>query len=167
MLFRSEEITARLHLPRQDLNLAALHAGRMPTGQQEVALDATFCHRRGLELSDQVELAGVSYTLVGIITLPDYTALFKTNQDPTVNALTFTVGVLSPPGWDRLTGVAGVENTNTYSLRLGADLAGDSAPGTGLDGAGHNCNIRSCNIRKSFNFSKAFHSHFQNDNFII
>ena len=132
----TEEITARLHLPRQDLNLAALHAGRMPTGQQEVALDATFCHRRGLELSDQVELAGVSYTLVGIITLPDYTALFKTNQDPTVNALTFTVGVLSPPGWDRLTGVAGVENTNTYSLRLGADLAGDSAPGTGLDGAG-------------------------------
>lgn len=91
--------------------------GRPPADADEVSLDRVFCAHHDLEVGDEVKIGGKSFTLSGICTLPDYSALFEDPGDFMFDALTFCVGELSPAGFDSLDSPI----TYTYAYRADAN----------------------------------------------
>ena len=106
------DIAARIYATREGFDESALAEGAKPSAADEVALDRVFAANRGLEVGDSVDLGGSRFTVSGIVTLPDYQALFERNSDFLFNAVTFSVGEVTPEGFDRLHG----RESFTYSF---------------------------------------------------
>ena len=121
---RSEGIKARLYANRTHINLPAYAEGRAPEAADEVALDRVFMANHSLAVGNVVLLDGKRFEIVGICTLPDYQALFENNTDLVHNAITFTVGQLTPEG---LSSLSATSEVFAYSFVLddqSLDLAG-------------------------------------------
>ena len=117
--------TARVYKNRTVFDIATYAQGRAPESADEIALDRVYCQNNELSVGDTVTLAGNSYTMVGIVTLPDYQALFEKNTDFVFNGLTFTIAQVSDEAFAALED-AGNAETFTYSFRFderGLDLA--------------------------------------------
>ena len=89
---------------REDFNLPAIYAGRLPEGPNEIAIDDTFLSKHSLKLGDSIRLDGKDFTIVGDVVLSDYTALFEKNEDFVMNTLTFTVALVTRDDWNSLEG---------------------------------------------------------------
>ncbi len=100
----SGETILRLYPSRDTIDKAALHDGSLPATDREIALDTTFSRVHGIEVGDTVQVEGRSLTVCGLITLPDYTTLFKKNTDVLMDDLTFCVGVATPRGYEAFSG---------------------------------------------------------------
>ena len=99
-----KETNVRVFANRDGFNLPAVHAGRLPEADDEIALDDTFLSKHSLKLGDTVRLEGKEFTLVGDVMLSDYTALFEKNDDFVMNTLTFTVALVTQDAWNNLKG---------------------------------------------------------------
>lgn len=86
--------TVRVHLNRNGFNEAAYAQGEAPQGADEIALDRTFAEHARIETGDTVRVGGRDLTVSGIMTLPDYAALFEKNSDFVMNTLTFGTAVV-------------------------------------------------------------------------
>ena len=95
------DATVRLYVDRTQIDLASYYAGRAPESDDEVALDATFCAHHGISVGDAVEIGGSTFTVCGIMVLPDYVALMRSNSDFVMDAITFSVGLVSTDGFAR------------------------------------------------------------------
>ncbi len=95
-------ITARVYANRAELNLAAYAEGNAPATDGEVALDRVFMENHGLSVGDTVVLDGRNYTISGIMTLPDYQALFTDNNNFMFDTLTFTVAQMAPEAYRQI-----------------------------------------------------------------
>lgn len=109
-------ISARLFERRVEADLASYSDGVPPASADEVALDRVFCANHGLQVGDGVELGGRRFTISGVCTLPDYSALFENPGDFMFNALTFCVGELTVDGLESLD----APTTFTYVYRTDA-----------------------------------------------
>ena len=103
-------ITCRVYPTRTDVNLPAYARGRAPTSPHEIALDRVFCENHKLEVGNVVRLGQSEFTVCGIVTLPDYQALFENNNSFMFNALTFAVAIVDPAGYKGLGNVGEVYN---------------------------------------------------------
>ncbi|MBQ9000759.1 MAG: ABC transporter permease [Eggerthellaceae bacterium] len=92
----AEGTQARAFSNRGERNQADYAQGRAPASADEIALDRVFCQNNGLALGARVELAGKPMTLVGIMTLSDYSCLFQNNSSFIFNALSFTTAQVTP-----------------------------------------------------------------------
>ncbi len=104
------DATVRVYQTRDQVDVASYVAGAAPTEAGQVALDRVFASNAGLDVGDQVELQGRTYTICGIMTLPDYCASFKSNSDFTINALSFGQAEVAPAEFDAL-----MADTDNYS----------------------------------------------------
>ncbi len=104
------DITARVYANRAMVDLAAYAEGRAPKAADEIALDRVFCENHGLAVGDSVMVGGNEATITGIMTLPDYQALFEDNGSFMFNAITFTVAQVSKEGYDAFGGSGEVFN---------------------------------------------------------
>lgn len=107
-----QDAVVRIHQNRTGFNEAAYVEGRAPYGADEIALDRVFCEHNGIEVGDEVQVGGRAFAVSGIMTLPDYAALFEKNSDFVMNTLTFSSGVVDAPAFDGLSG----SETFTYSF---------------------------------------------------
>ena len=107
--------TLRTFVHRTEVDLAAYCDGRVPEAADEVAVDRVFAANTGIELGDELELSGRTYTVVGIMTQSDSQALFLNNSDFTVNTLTYSVAEITQDGFDALE-AQGVSPAYTYSF---------------------------------------------------
>ena len=89
---------------RRDVNLGNYFEGRAPEGPDEIALDRVFCKNHDLALGEVVSVNGHEVSLVGIMSLTDYEALFEKNTDMLFNSVTFTVSLVTPEGFQQLGG---------------------------------------------------------------
>lgn len=103
-------ITCRVYPTRSDVNLPAYAQGRAPASPNEIALDRVFCENHELEVGNIVRLNDSEFTVCGIVTLPDYQALFENNNSFMFNALTFTVAIVDPAGYKDLENAGEVYN---------------------------------------------------------
>ncbi|MCI8366105.1 MAG: ABC transporter permease [Eggerthellaceae bacterium] len=103
--------TVRVFENRTTFDQAAYAAGRAPETPREIALDRVFCANQGIKVGDSVEVGGVTFSVSGICTLGDYSALFEDNGDFVFNGLTFTVGQVTPQAFDGMDGAP----TYTYA----------------------------------------------------
>lgn len=108
---------ARVYQNRTNVNLAAYAEGTEPANEHEIALDRVFCAHNNIQVGDTVTVASSEYTVSGIMTLPDYSALFEKNSDFVFNSLTFTVATVTSDAFAALD-KAGSTPTYTYSVRF-------------------------------------------------
>ncbi|MBQ9058422.1 MAG: hypothetical protein IJ125_04500 [Atopobiaceae bacterium] len=97
------DITVRIYPPRLSVNLPEYAAGRAPQSPSEIALDRVFMvENHGLDIGDTVSINNRDFTICGIITFPDYQALFADNAAFMFDALSFCVATVSDEGYQAL-----------------------------------------------------------------
>lgn len=109
-------INARIYQHRDQVNLAAYAEGTAPSNADEISVDRVFAKQNDLSVGDEVSVAGRALTVSGIMTLPDYQALFEENASFVHNSLTFTVAEVTPEGFEALAEASGATPTYTYSF---------------------------------------------------
>ena len=107
--------TLRTYAHRTEVDLASYCEGAEPQSDDKVAVDRVFATNNDLAVGDKVELCGRTYTICGIMTLPDSQALFLNNSDFTVNTITFGVAEVTNAGFAALEDAGGAP-TYTYSF---------------------------------------------------
>lgn len=111
-----DDTTVRLYGDREGFDEVSYTDGRAPEADGEVALDRVFMQNNKLSLGDTVEFDGKTFTICGIVSLPDYVTLFENNSDTVYDALTFGVGQVTSGARDAL---AKGDQTFTYSFSFG------------------------------------------------
>lgn len=106
--------TVRVYPVRKSCDVSAVSDGRKPQKTGEIALDRTFAEHNGIRVGDSVSVGGKEMAVVGLVTLPDYQALFESNDDFIFNDLTFCVAEISPQDFAQ---IAGTESY-TYSFLM-------------------------------------------------
>lgn len=104
----------RVYKNRTEVNIATYCEGTQPTTADEISLDRVFAKNTGISVGDTLRVAGKEMTVSGIMTMPDYQALFEKNSDFVFNALTFSVAEVTPEAFDALAEDKSV--TYTYSF---------------------------------------------------
>lgn len=94
---------------RQEMNLPSLFKGKLPDSADEIAVERLFARNRNINVGDKITVNNVEFTVTGIIALPDYSSLFKNNQDLLMNTTDFGVSVVTEEGFDKFS-----EATYTY-----------------------------------------------------
>ncbi len=107
------EATIRTYRNRTSVDIPSYFSGRAPEADDEIALDDTFCSYHGLSVGDSIDLDGKSFVICGIMVLPDYNTLLRSNSDFVMDVQAFSVALASDEGFERLSGLS---TAYTYSL---------------------------------------------------
>lgn len=94
---------------RTELNLPSLFEGSLPNTKDEIVLERIFARNREIQLGDAITLNNLQFTVVGIMAVPDYNSLFKSNQDLLMNTEDFGISLVTKEGFARFD-----KNTLTY-----------------------------------------------------
>ena len=92
--------TFRVYRYNTDVNVAEVTDGRLPNGAGEIAIDNLHAHKKEIKVGDRLTVGGRELTVVGLLAMPNYSALFKDNADLMFETEAFGVGVMSPDGYD-------------------------------------------------------------------
>lgn len=94
---------------RKLLNLPSVFEGELPKKENEIALDRLFAQNRNYSVGDTITLNDQEFIITATISLPDYSSLFKNNQDLVMNTNDFGVSLVTKEGLERFE-----ESTMTY-----------------------------------------------------
>lgn len=94
--------TLRIFADRKDVNRVCLLSGEMPEAESEIALDRLYAKNNDLSVGDSFSVAGKSLNVVGIVALPDYSALFQNNTDFMFDSIKFGVAVMIDEGFQTM-----------------------------------------------------------------
>ena len=92
----------RMFRIREEVNRPCLMQGAMPEGDTEIAIDRMYADNNGLAVGDRMTSGNCSWTITGLIALPDYSCLFEDNSDAMFDSIRFGVAVLSDSGFAAL-----------------------------------------------------------------
>lgn len=120
----ASNITARIYPPRETVNIPNFAEGRAPEADNEIALDRVFMQENhGLSIGDTVLVDGKEFTICGVLTYPDYQALFQNNSSFMFDALTFCVAAVSQQAYQNLNSGNEVYNYSYTFNNPNLDLA--------------------------------------------
>ncbi len=94
--------TLRIYKVRNEVNKECLMSGEMPTKDSEIAVDRMFADNNKITVGDSLKIKGKKYVVSGLIALPDYSALFKSNADMMFDAVGFGVAVMTDSGYNAI-----------------------------------------------------------------
>lgn len=92
----------RIFRDRSRINKACIMEGRLPTKQGDIAIDRMYADNNELSPGDRLTLKGQEYTICGLVSLGDYTAMFESNSETMFDALNFCVALITPADFDSL-----------------------------------------------------------------
>lgn len=115
-----DESTLRVYKNREKVNLLALDAGRMAEAADEIVLEKRYCEEKGIGTGDAILIAGEEYQVVGIGTVPDYDAPYRSLSDSSVDSKNFGLGFVGEEAYDafRLSGKSVQSEEYVYAYRL-------------------------------------------------
>ena len=90
-----DTITLRIYQLDDSINIPTLVEGKLPEGNQDIALDLQFAKTNQYEIGDVLSINNQKYYISGFVTLPNYSSLFKESTDVMMDALHFGVAVVS------------------------------------------------------------------------
>ena len=90
----------RVFADRSEVDLADLWEGSLPQEKTQIAIDRTYAANNNLKPGDTISSGNRTWTIVGLISLPDYSALFRTNNDSMFDAIDFGVAVVNQDEFD-------------------------------------------------------------------
>lgn len=94
--------TIRVYQVRQWLNKECLWDGKLPENDNEIALDRMYAKNNNFEVGSKVNLNGKELTVSGLIAVPDYSCLFKSNSDMMFDSINFGVAVMTKDGYENI-----------------------------------------------------------------
>ena len=92
----------RIFPDRKDVNKTSIWDGDLPESSDEIAIDRVFAKNNKYEIGDSIEMKGKQFKIVGIIALPDYSALYENPNDFMFDSINFGTCVLSDDGIKQL-----------------------------------------------------------------
>ena len=92
--------TFRVYRYNEDVNSPEVTGGRLPQAAGEIAVDNLHAHKEDIKVGDHLTIGGRDLTVVGLLALPNYSALFKDNADLMFEVENFGVGLMSEEGFD-------------------------------------------------------------------
>ncbi len=110
----------RIFQDRSEVNRVCLMEGRLPETADEIAIDRMYADNHALSVGDTLQSESRSFTISGLVALPDYSCLFEDNGDSMFDALQFGVAVMSAEGFSTF---RNAELTWSYSWKYDADIA--------------------------------------------
>ena len=93
-----DEKKLRIFPDRNEVNKTSIWKGELPSGKDEIAIDRVFAKNNKYEIGDKIKMKGKEFEIVGIIALPDYSALYENPNDFMFDSINFGVCVLSDEG---------------------------------------------------------------------
>lgn len=100
---------------RTKVNLPSVFEGKLPEADDEIALERLFAKNHDIKLGDEICFNNQSFKVTAIIAVPDYNALFKSNQDLVMDVNGFGIAIVSHAGFERF---ADDVHTYRYSYRF-------------------------------------------------
>lgn len=88
--------TLRIYAQRDTINTVCLMEGKLPETDSEIAIDRMYADNNSLKVGDQLQCEKHTYTISGLVALPDYSCLFEDNNDTMFDAVKFGVAVITP-----------------------------------------------------------------------
>lgn len=87
--------TMRIFSNRQQINLVCLMEGNMPQKTGEIAIDRMYADNNALSVGDTLSSGTRTWTVTGLVALPDYSCLFSSNSDSMFDAIKFGVAIVT------------------------------------------------------------------------
>lgn len=103
------EYTLRVYSQRENINKLTLFEGKFPKTENEIVLDRIFAKSNNINLDDKIKIDNTEFKVVGTISVPDYSSLFKNNTDLMMNTTDFGIGFVNQDTFNQL---ANKYNTN-------------------------------------------------------
>ncbi|WP_035766965.1 ABC transporter permease [Butyrivibrio sp. NC2002] len=94
------DTTIRIYANREEIDKVCVMKGRLPEKKNEIAIDRMYADNNDLAPEDVITSDGTTYTIVGLVALSDYSALFYNNNDMMFDASAFGVAVVSKEQFD-------------------------------------------------------------------
>ena len=85
---------------RTALNLPSVFDGRLPIADNEIAIERLFAQNRNIKVGDTIVINGSDFEVTGTVAVPDYSSLFKNNQDLLMNVNDFGISITTKEGFD-------------------------------------------------------------------
>ena len=85
----------RVFKVRDEVNKICLLEGDMPESEDDIALDRLYMKSNELKLGDTIEIGGKDRKIVGMVALPDYSALYENTTDFMFDTEKFGVGTVT------------------------------------------------------------------------
>jgi putative ABC transport system permease protein len=104
--------TLRIFSQRDQVNLICLMKGSLPEKEGEIVIDRMYADNNGIQPGDVIGSDARSWTVTGLVALPDYSCLFSDNNDTMFDSVKFGVAVVTP---EEFAGYREEELTFSYS----------------------------------------------------
>ncbi len=92
----------RFYKIRTIVDLQEVFDGRLPETEEEIAIERLYGENNNLKIGDELVYGDIRYTIVGTISLVDYSCLFQDNNQMMMDSIDFGVGVLTSDGFNRI-----------------------------------------------------------------
>ncbi|MBQ8825011.1 MAG: ABC transporter permease [Ruminococcus sp.] len=96
------ESTLRIFIDRKNVNRVCVLDGNTPKSENEIALDRLYAKNNNLSIGNKFNIAGKTLEVVGIVALPDYSALFQNNTDFMFDSIKFGVAIMTDKGFSTI-----------------------------------------------------------------
>ncbi len=96
------DTTIRIFADRTEVDKVCVMEGRSPENKNEIAIDRMYADNNNLSVGDKLfcQKDSEEYTIVALVALSDYSALFYNNNDMMFDASAFGVGVVAKSRFD-------------------------------------------------------------------
>ncbi len=91
----------RVFQNREEVNLLCLMKGKFPEKPGEMVLDRMYAENNGIEVGDRIRFGGCDFEISGFAAFPDYSALFRDNNDTMFDAVKFGVAAVAKEDFER------------------------------------------------------------------
>ncbi len=92
----------RIYKPRKGINEVDLMSGKMPMGQNEIAIDRLYAENNEIKIGDNIKFGNREFKVTAFIAASDYSALFKSLSELMFDANHFSIGIMTDKGWDSI-----------------------------------------------------------------
>lgn len=92
----------RIYKPRKGINEVDLMSGKMPMGQNEIAIDRLYAENNEIKIGDNITFGNRELKVTAFIAVSDYSALFKSLSELMFDANHFSIGIMTDKGWDSI-----------------------------------------------------------------
>ena len=91
----SDKTTLRIYRDREKINLVTVIEGKSPVNKNEIAVERLYSESNDVNIGDKITVCGTEMTITGLISVPDYSALFQNNSDLMMDSFHFGIGIVS------------------------------------------------------------------------
>ena len=89
------ETKLRIFASREEIDKVCVMDGCLPEERLEIAIDRMYADNNDLKVGDSLVSEGKNYSIVGLVALSDYSALFYSNNDMMFDSSAFGVAIVS------------------------------------------------------------------------